>query len=45
MVKPTGKGGAHGPGDGAVAPFVGFHKDAARKDFTVMEQGDLVVRD
>ena len=37
MVKPTGRGGATGPGDGAIAPYVGFAKDAARKDFAVME--------
>ena len=38
MVKPTGHGGAAGPGDGAVAPYVGFAKDAARKDFAVMQK-------
>ena len=36
MVKPTGKGGAPGPGDGAVSPYAGFAKDAKRKDFAVM---------
>ena len=36
MVKPTGRGGAAGPGDGAVSPFAGFAKDAERKDFPVM---------
>ena len=36
MVNPTGKGGAPGPGDGAVSPFAGFAKDAKRKDFPVM---------
>lgn len=38
MVKPTDRGGAHGPGDGAIAPFAGFAKDATRKDFPVMEK-------
>jgi hypothetical protein len=28
MVKPTGRGGAAGPGDGAIAPYAGFAKDA-----------------
>mmetsp|Transcript_1515 Transcript_1515/g.3944 ORF Transcript_1515/g.3944 Transcript_1515/m.3944 type:complete len:359 (+) Transcript_1515:48-1124(+) len=38
MINPTGKGGAAGPGDAAVAPYVGFAKDAARKHFAVMQQ-------
>ena len=38
MVKPTGHGGAAGPYDGAVAPYVNFAKDAARKDFAVMQK-------
>jgi hypothetical protein len=38
MIKPTGRGGAAGPGDGAVSPFAGFAKDAARKDFPVMSK-------
>ena len=36
MVNPTDRGGAAGPGDGAVAPYAGFAKDAVRKDFPVM---------
>ena len=38
MVSPTGRGGARGPGDGAIAPYAGFAKDAARKDFGVMSK-------
>ena len=38
MVSPTGRGGALGPGDGAIAPFAGFAKDAHRKGFDVMSQ-------
>ena len=36
MVKPTGKGGATGPGDGAVSPYGGFARDQVRKGFPVM---------
>eukprot|EP01052_Picozoa_sp_SAG31_P034399 SAG31_NODE_4015_length_3662_cov_4.196464_3_plen_157_part_00 len=37
MVAPTGRGGtSSGPGDGAIAPYAGFAKDARRKDFDVM---------
>lgn len=38
MVNPTDRGGAPGPGDGAVAPYVGFARDAVRKDFPVMQK-------
>ena len=38
MVNPTERGGAPGPGDGAVAPYVGFAHDAVRKDFPVMQK-------
>ena len=38
MVKPTGRGGAPGPGDGAISPYAGFAHDAARKKFPVMSR-------
>lgn len=37
MILPTGRGGSgSGPGDGAIAPYVGFAKDAKRKEFDVL---------